>query len=170
MDDPIDVIREQLKELYPDLDTNGLAVTGRILRLGAVVEGVRNRFLKEYGLTQADFDVLATLRRLCGDRGCNPTELHRSVMITSGGMTKRLDRLEQAALVTRRPDPDDRRGTLIELTTKGFELIDEVLPGLLASETELVLDAVTGKGDVERLQSLLSELLVAYEGSKELSD
>jgi DNA-binding MarR family transcriptional regulator len=59
-------------------------------------------------------------------------------MLTSSGTTKRLDRLEQAGLIAREPDPDDRRGTLIRLTPAGRRLIDKVTEAYLANEKRLV--------------------------------
>jgi DNA-binding MarR family transcriptional regulator len=59
-------------------------------------------------------------------------------MLTSSGTTKRLDRLEQAGLVAREPDPADRRGTLISLTDEGLRLVEATVPAHLANEARLV--------------------------------
>lgn len=157
--DLIDEIRQRHTDLFPDLDTTGLGVTGRLIRLGSLVEQFRNRTLSEFDLTVADFDVLATLRREGSDRGVNPKFLQRSVMVTSGGMTKRLDRLEGSGLVARHPDPDDRRGTLIELTDKGRAVIDRAIPHLLGAETALMEEVLGGGAAVDRLAGLLRTLL-----------
>lgn len=156
--DAIDDIRVQLAAIYPDLDTSGLAVTGRILQLANRMQDTRDRRLEEFGLSLPDFDILATLRRHANDTGVNPRELQRSVMISSGGMTKRLDRLEHAGLTKRNPDPDDRRGVLVTLTAQGQELIDRALPALLATEREDVESALGTRRDRERLATLLRQL------------
>lgn len=161
--DAIDHIRGQLEELGIDADTDGLAVTGRLLRLARHIESAREDFLGGFRLSMADFDVLATLRRRAQRGGVKPKDLMTSVMITSGGMTKRLDRLQAAGLVERHPDPEDRRGVLITLSPSGRELIDEVLPALLAAEAETVRDVMGSDRDRERLTGLLRRLLVALE-------
>jgi DNA-binding MarR family transcriptional regulator len=78
--------------------------------------------------------VLNTLRRRGDDAGTNPRELARSSLITSGAMTSRLDRLERAGLVERKPDPGDRRGVLVELTEQGERLAEESLRAVLAAD------------------------------------
>lgn len=160
-EDAIDRIRGELAAIDVDVDTGGLAVTGRLLRLGRQIESARDRLLGQFGLSVADFDVLATLRRRAHTGGLKAKDLQASVMITSGGMTKRLDRLQAAGLIERRPDPDDRRGVVITLTSAGRELIDEVLPVLLTAETEAIRAAIGSERDRERLASLLRRLLLA---------
>lgn len=162
--DVIDRIRTQLAGLSIATDTEGLAVTGRLLRLASHVEAAREQLLVQFGLSCADFDVLATLRRRAQPRGIKPKDLQASVMITSGGMTKRLDRLESAGLVERHPDPDDRRGVLITLSTAGRALIDRALPSLLAAEAEMIHQAIGSDRDRDRLAGLLRRLLVALDG------
>lgn len=143
--DGIDAMRDRLAELYPDLDTSGFGVTGRILRLAQAIDRRRAEHLREFDLAPGDFDVLATIRRIEGESGVNPGRLLQSVLITSGGLTKRLDRLEGAGLVARHPDPDDRRATLVRLTDEGRHLIDAVLPSLLTEEHQLLAEALSDR-------------------------
>ena len=143
--DAVDGMRDRLAELYPELDTSAFALTGRVLRLAQAVERLRAEHLKDFGLVPGDFDVLATIRRIEGDTGVNPGRLLQSVLITSGGLTKRLDRLETAGWVARQPDPDDRRATLVRLTPEGRHLIDRALTSLLSREHELVNRTVTDR-------------------------
>jgi DNA-binding MarR family transcriptional regulator len=164
-EDIIDRISRDLTESGVKADASGLAVTGRILRLARNVEAARDRLLGEFGLSVADFDVMATLRRRAGEDGLKAKHLQESVMITSGGMTKRLDRLESAGLIERQADPDDRRGVLITLTTEGRRTIDEVLPVLLGAEANTIRAAIGSARDRERLAGLLRELLVGLDGS-----
>jgi DNA-binding MarR family transcriptional regulator len=81
-----------------------------------------------YGLQQGEFDALATLRRSGAPEGLTPTALFEAAMMSSGGMTARIDRLEKAGLVARGPHPTDRRATLVRLTHKGFDLIETIMP------------------------------------------
>lgn len=140
--DGIDGMRERLAELYPELDTSAFGLTGRVLRLAQAIERHRSEHLKQFDLAPGDFDVMATLRRIEGDTGAHPGTLLQSVLITSGGLTKRLDRLEAAGWLARHPDPGDRRATLVRLTPQGRELLDQALQSLLTSERELVDGAI----------------------------
>jgi DNA-binding MarR family transcriptional regulator len=84
------------------------------------------------------------------------------VLITSGGLTKRLDRLEHAALISRHPDPDDRRGTLVRLTTEGREVIDDALTTLLEAENDLVQTALGDEDGTDAAASMLRQLVQAW--------
>jgi DNA-binding MarR family transcriptional regulator len=143
--DAVDGMRDRLATLYPELDTRAFGVTGRVLRLAQSIDRRRAEHLSQFGLVPGDFDVLATIRRIAGDAGVNPGRLLRSVLITSGGLTKRLDRLQTAGWVDRDPDPDDRRATLVRLTPEGRDLVDRALPSLLASEQELIERTLTDR-------------------------
>jgi DNA-binding MarR family transcriptional regulator len=105
--------------------------------------------------------VLATIRRIEGDAGVNPGRLLQSVLITSGGLTKRLDRLQAAGWVVRHPDPDDRRATLVQLTPEGRDLIDRALPSLLASEQELIERTLSTR-EREQTAASLRRLVLAF--------
>lgn len=143
--DAVDGMRDRLAALYPELDTSAFGVTGRVLRLARSIDHLRAEHLSQFDLVPGDFDVLATIRRIEGDTGVNPRRLLQSVLITSGGLTKRLDRLQTAGWVARHPDPDDRRATLVRLTAEGRDLVDRALPSLLASEQELIERAFTDR-------------------------
>jgi DNA-binding MarR family transcriptional regulator len=163
MSDAVDGIRQDLAQVRPGLDASGLDVTGRVLRLARHLEARRDRELATFGLTLADFDVLATLRRRAGSAGLNPREVQRAVMVTSGGLTKRLDRLEQAGWIERRPDPDDRRGVRVRLTPAGRATIDRALDLVLADERHLVESVVPRATDRDRLVGLLRAFLTTME-------
>ena len=152
--DAVDRIRSQHAARYPDLDTRAFGVTGRVLRLAQLFESKRTDHLAGFGLTPGDFDVLATIRRTQGSDGVNPGQVLQSVLITSGGLTKRLDRLESAGLIRRHPDPADRRATLLRLTPPGADLVDRVIPSLLAMEHQFVSTALTD-AQIDRTASLL---------------
>jgi DNA-binding MarR family transcriptional regulator len=134
-----------------------------LLDLARHVTAQREAELQAFDLTVADYDVLATLRRRAGEAGLNPRDVQRAVMVTSGGMTKRLDRLEQAGLIERRPDPTDRRGVLIRLTPQGRSTIDKALDAMLGVERQTLERAITDEADRARLEELLRQLLLAFE-------
>src|SRR6187397_1429301 len=117
--DGVDAIIEQWRLERPDLDPSPIGVVGRISRLARELEQRLEPVYREHGLEPGWHDVLATLRRAGPPYRRRPTELTSALMLTSSGTTKRLDRLEQAGLIARAPDPDDRRGTLISLTAAG---------------------------------------------------
>lgn len=157
--DAIDDIVDDLHEHFPDLEPIGLPIVGRILRLAHHLEARREAQLEGFGITPADFDVLATLRRKASDAAINVRELQHSLMLSSGGMTKRLDRLETGGLLARTRDPNDRRGVLIALTADGRALIDRALRAVTNAESELVtaaIEAATARAQiVDGLRRLL---------------
>lgn len=163
--DLIDEVVADVAALYPDLEVAGLPIVGRILRLADLLEGRRERQLAEFGLTVADFDVLATLRRRAPDASLKVRELLHSMMLSSGGMTKRLDRLEKLGLIERRPDPDDRRGVLVGLTAGGVAAVDDAIPAVTRAETELVRSVIRADRDRSRLEADLRRLLRASPGA-----
>ena len=120
--DLIDRMNEQWRAVRPDLDPGPLELVGRVLVLAQYLDRSVNEALAIHGLSLGQFDILATLRRTTG--GLTPTQLMRSVALSSGGMTSRLDRLEEAGWLQREADPADRRGVKVVLTKAGRELID----------------------------------------------
>jgi DNA-binding MarR family transcriptional regulator len=154
--DGVDLIVEQWRRERPDLDSSPIGVVGRISRLARELEQRLEPVYREHGLESGWHDVLATLRRTGPPYRLRPTEFTGALMLTSSGTTKRLDRLEQAGLITRAPDPADRRGTLITLTSKGLELIDNVTEAHLDNERQLL--ASLSDAEQSRLADLLRKL------------
>ncbi|HEY1883239.1 MAG TPA: MarR family transcriptional regulator [Candidatus Cybelea sp.] len=159
MQDRIDQILAQWKRERPDLDTKAMGLVGRIQRTAAALRPRLDETHSLSGLQGESFDVLASLRRSGPPYQLSPTELFREMMLTSGAMTNRIDRLEEAGLVSRRPDPTDRRGTLVRLTQKGKALIDAATPKHVANEERLL----SGLSAREQLQlgDLLRRLLLS---------
>jgi DNA-binding MarR family transcriptional regulator len=151
--DGVDLIIEQWRSERPELDPSPIGVIGRISRLARELEQRLELVYRAHGLEPGWHDVLATLRRTGPPYQLRPTDFSGQLMLTSSGTTKRLDRLEQAGLITREPDPDDRRGTLITLTAAGHALIDSVTEAHLENERRL-LSALT-----EPQQTKLADLL-----------
>ncbi|MEO1402419.1 MAG: MarR family transcriptional regulator [Cyanobacteria bacterium J06635_1] len=159
--DPVDKILAQWQRERPDLDVSPMGVIGRLLRLSKHLERFLKPTFSEFGLSLGDFDVLATLRRSGDPFQLSPTELFSTLMVTSGTMTNRLDRLEKAELIRRMPDPSDRRGTLIRLTDKGFDLIEQAIEAHVENEHRILSAAESL--DRETLDRLLRELLLSFE-------
>jgi DNA-binding MarR family transcriptional regulator len=156
--DGVDEILAQWRRERPDLDHSPIGVVGRISRLARELERRLEPVYKAHGLEPGWHDLLATLRRNGPPFRMRPTDLTSTLMLTSSGTTKRLDRLERAGLVVREPDPGDRRGTLIALTDKGRKLIDGLTPDHLANEDRLL--AALAPDERERLAELLRQLLL----------
>lgn len=158
--DALDEVVAEVRREFPDLAVTGLPVTGRIMRLARHLEHRREERLAEFGLTVGDFDMLATMRRKhADDQPMNVRDLQRSLMLSSGGTTKRLDRLERAGLLARGADPGDRRGVLVALTPAGLELIDEALPAITDDESKLLTEALPDARERGRVEAGLRRVL-----------
>jgi DNA-binding MarR family transcriptional regulator len=159
--DGVDAIVAQWARERPDLDTSAMEIFGRVYRIARISGEAMSRCYARYGLSRADFDVLATLRRTGAPYRLSPSQLTATMMVTSGGMTGRLDRLERAGHVTRDPDPADRRGLLVTLTDSARAVIDEAVAAGLAVQQELLgeLPVATRR----RTNAVLRELLASVE-------
>lgn len=122
--DVIDRMMAAWKEARPDLDPSALALVGRVIVLAQHLELSVQEALEDHHITLGQFDILATLRRNGPKGGLTPTQLLESVMLSSGGMTARLDQLARDGLIYRKADPKDRRKVVVQLTPKGRKLID----------------------------------------------
>ncbi|MCD7439971.1 MarR family transcriptional regulator [Streptomyces lincolnensis] len=159
--DEVDAIIEQWAAVRPDLDTAAMEVFGRIYRLSRAMSDRTEKAYAPLGLSRGEFDVLATLRRSGEPYTLSPRQLSATLMLTTGGMTGRLDKLERAELLRRSPDPHDRRGLQVTLTEKGLELVDRAVGAGLAAQTE-ALSALNAE-QAGHLADLLRELLSSTE-------
>jgi DNA-binding MarR family transcriptional regulator len=142
----------------PDLPSLPMAVLGRLSEAAErVMRDHLNPLFADAGLQPGEFDVLATLRRSGEPYMLSPTRLYEAAMISSGGMTNRIDRLESAGLIERRPDPNDRRGKLIALTVAGRRVIDETITQHVANEVKLL--SVLTSAEQKKLNVLLTKLI-----------
>ncbi|GAB2800696.1 MarR family transcriptional regulator [Halomonas shantousis] len=160
--DTVEKAIEQWRRQKPELNLLAMAVVGRMKVAGRLVQrDFLEPFFKEHGLQAGEFDVLATLRRAGAPYALGPTQLYEALLITSGGMTNRLDRLEKAGLIARAPNPEDRRGTLVSLTEDGLEIIDRIVPLHVENEAQ----ALAGLSDEEQetLNRLLGKLIAGLE-------
>ena len=156
-EDAVDVIVDQWRRERPDLDPTAKEITGRIVRLASLFQQAYSGTFEPLGLNDGDYGVLAPLRRAGAANQLTPTELAKHRMMTSGGMTAALDRLERKGLVTRVPNPDDRRGSLVRLTDAGRDVIDEAMTQHVLTEQRLV--SSLDEQEQEQLRLLLRKLL-----------
>ena len=154
--DGVDVILDQWQRERPDLDTSPIGVIGRISRLAREIERRLEPVYAASGLEPGWYDVLATLRRAGPPYQMRPTDFAATLMLTTSGTTKRLDRLEAAGHIARLPDPGDRRGVLIALTPSGRRLIDEATVKHMANEHRII-DGLT-PAEQAQLAGLLRKL------------
>lgn len=151
----------QWQREMPGLDLLPMEVVGYLKTSQLITRNQLEAFFKTHGLQAGEFDVLATLRRAGAPYALTPTQLFGTLMVSSGGMTNRLDRLEKAGLIQRSPNPEDRRGTLVSLTEKGLELMNRLVP--LHVENEARLLAALSREEQETLGRLLGKLLDGLE-------
>ncbi|UJF21939.1 MarR family winged helix-turn-helix transcriptional regulator [Shewanella sp. OMA3-2] len=157
----IDRLVAQWGEQKPHLDTMPMAILGRFLRLQKHIETEISACHKQFELTMGEFDVLATLRRAGLPYTLTPSALLSSMMLTSGAMTNRLDKLESKGLIKRAHSTDDRRSVSVGLTEKGLTTIDEVIEEHVRVQHRLV-DHLS-ETEQPQLNQLLKTWLVAFE-------
>jgi DNA-binding MarR family transcriptional regulator len=159
--DHVDELLAQWRRERPDLDVVPLGVYSRLFRVVQLLNIELAKGLGQYGLQQGWFDLLAALRRVGAPYELNPTSLMRATLLSSSGMTKRLDRMEEAGLIERRPDPNDRRGTLVRLTRRGKNVIDRAVETHVGIEERLL--GVLNAAQRRTLDSVLKSLLIELE-------
>jgi DNA-binding MarR family transcriptional regulator len=136
--DRLDALAAQWATERPDLDVEVMATVGRLLAVGALIGRRLDAFAARHDLDRGQGDVLFTLRRAGPPYRLSPTTLAESLLVTSGTMTNRLDRLEKRGLIRRLPNPADRRALDIELTDEARELVDELIGEHVANEREML--------------------------------
>lgn len=159
--DHLDFIREQWHQEKPELDTRAMGLIGRLYRLNHFMRIAVEESHKAFGLRPGEFDVLATLRRSGEPCKMTPTALFQAAMLTSGAMTNRLNRLEQAGLISREADPADRRSLLVVLTPLGREKIDAAIIDHVDNLQRLA--ALMKPEEIEQLDGLLKSWLAHFE-------
>jgi DNA-binding MarR family transcriptional regulator len=159
--DQVDRIIAAWTREWPELDTSPAAIVGRVGRLARFFDAGLTRTFKRFGLTRADFDALAALRRSGHPYRLPQKTLMNALMRRSGTMSFRIDRLERAGLVRRTPAPHDKRGAFVSLTEKGRRRFDAVAPVHLANESRMI--AALSRRERDLLSSLLRTLLLSLE-------
>ncbi|AWB88389.1 MarR family winged helix-turn-helix transcriptional regulator [Salinibacterium hongtaonis] len=159
--DRVSRIQQEWRRERPDLDASPQGVIGRLHRLAAHLTHELGTVYERHGLTEGEFDVLAALRRAGAPFERAPSELAHHTMVTTGAMTKRIDRLEKAGLVARRRSETDGRGRVIALTPHGREVIDGAMTEHMDNERSL-LDPLSAE-QVAELESLLISWLSRFD-------
>lgn len=152
----------------PDLDTGPMELFARLGRTHRLAHAEIERALSAFGLTVSAMDVLLALRRSGEPYRLTPSDLAAVSLLTSGGVTFRLDKLQEAGLIRRVPSTEDRRVVWAELTDEGMELADEVVTAHIANEHRL-LEAMD-PDDVAALRTLLARLEVVIAGNAQARD
>jgi DNA-binding MarR family transcriptional regulator len=154
----VDAVLEQWATAAPHVDTAHLGVVARLYRLAHQLRLRAEAVLEPHGLTQGEFDVLSALRRSESPDGLTPSALAAAVLVSSGGMTKRLAALERAGWISRERSSRDGRSVRVALTSSGRERLDALLPAYFAAEAQLLdglpADEREGLGDLLRELSL----------------
>lgn len=162
--DEVDGIVTAWRAQRPDLDVEPLHVLSRISRLARHLDRARRTAFAAHGLEPWEFDVLSALRRQGEPYQMTPGALLHATLVTSGTMTNRIDRLAEAALVRREPDPRDKRGVLVTLTGLGRAKADDALADLLRRERALL--AELDRHRVTELAGLLRTLLAPFDAPR----
>jgi DNA-binding MarR family transcriptional regulator len=160
--DSVDRMVDEWKLERPDLDITPSAVVIRISILAHAFQIELKRFFAENGLSKADFEVLAALRRSGSPYALSQHEIVHVARRSSGTVSFRIDRLESGGFVRRIPDPADARSVIVELSEKGKRLVDRIAPAHLANESRLL--SALSKREQTELATLLRKLVLHNSG------
>ena len=160
-DDTTDRLLSGWDETRPDLDVGALQVTARLSRIGPHLARRQDEVFSRFGLSRGEVGALSALRISGPPYRLSPTRLSKGLMLSSAGITSRIDRLERRGYVRRLDDPDDRRGVIIELTDHGREIVDAAVAANTASDRQL-LERLDPQ-EVEQLEGLLRKVLALLE-------
>lgn len=156
-----DRLLERWEGAQQDMDMSAYQVTARISRIGQHLARSQERVFARYGLNRGDVGVLGALQTAGADQRLSPTDLFKGLMLSSAGVTSRLDRLERRGLVRRTRHPSDRRGVLVELTEEGRSVLGQAVKANTGVERELI--AGLTRSEHAQLAGLLKRLLAGLE-------
>jgi DNA-binding MarR family transcriptional regulator len=164
--DHIDEFLDSIRDRLPMLDPEVEGLVDRIAGLSRRFHRALDETLAEFGLDYAEYKLLGLLTRKDETYRSSPGKLARMMELSSGAMTNRLDRLEQAGLLRRLPDPSDRRAIQVELTPAGRKLYEDAI-GVQGHKESLVAAALTN-AEKKQLNGLLRRLMIEFERSERL--
>ena len=157
MNDQVDLILQQWKNTKPELDCSDMGVVGRLGRVNDKWKQQVNTVFNEQKMSGIEFDILATLRR--SQIPLTPTELYKTLMLSSGAMSTRIENLVQRGLIERISSEQDRRSCKVMLTTEGITVIDIALEAHLGNMNGML--EILNKDEKLQLASLLKKILLA---------
>lgn len=160
-DDEVDRIVGAWERELPHVDVSPMQVLSRVSRLAHHLDQARKTAFAAHELDPWEFDVLSALRRSGAPYELSPGRLVAETFVTSGTMTNRIDRLTERGLVQRRPDPEDRRGVLVQITADGRSRVDAAVAELLQHESQIL--AGLSSSARERLTTDLRDLLRPFD-------
>ena len=159
--DVTDRVLEAWTSARPDLEVDALHVTGRLSRIGPLLARRQEAVFDPFGLNRGEVGALGALRVAGPPHRLSPSRLGKGLMLSSAGVTSRVDRLERRGLVRRLTDPDDRRGVIVELTDEGVEIVDAAVAALTTSDRALL--AGFEPDELARFEVLLRKVLAGLE-------
>jgi DNA-binding MarR family transcriptional regulator len=154
-------MQRQVQENWPECAETISFSLLKMTRINDLFKHEIERCVAQYQLQQADFSVLATLRRSPEPYCLTPTDLYHSVFFSSGGLTKVLGRLADAGLIDRVDNPQDKRSKLVQLNTQGKHLVETIMPELHKQSQSLL--AVLSEAETLQLETLLQKVLDHHE-------
>jgi DNA-binding MarR family transcriptional regulator len=157
VDDEIQRLVEQWSVERPDLDLDAMATIARLLQLGRLLNEIVGDLAAQYDVQSAEGDVLFTLRRAGAPYRLPPARISQSLLVSSGTLTSRLDRLEQKGLIERIPHRTDRRSVEVQLTKKGLTLVDEAVTTHVRNEQRIL--SVLSQRERDALDHTTSKLI-----------
>src|SRR5262245_20517917 len=163
-DDVIDRVLGGWLDARSDIELHPLQITGRLARIGPLLARRQDEVFSRFRLTRGEVGMLSALRIAGPPHRLSPTRLGRGLMMSSAGITSRVDRLERRDLVRRLPDPDDRRGVIVELTDDGLAAVDAAVAAVTVSDRELL--ERFEPDELAALEILLRKLLGGLERSE----
>jgi DNA-binding MarR family transcriptional regulator len=162
--DAIDRFLETALRIFPSLDPETEAAVDRMAKLMKYLDRVTERTVSRFGLNTGEFRVLLKLVQV-PDQRLTAGALSEMLSLSTGAMTNRLDRLEEAGFALRERDPDDRRTVVVSLTPQGREVLDKAV-GAQADEERHLLSALK-PDELHRMNALLRKLMLAIEADQD---
>jgi DNA-binding MarR family transcriptional regulator len=162
-EDHVDRIVRAWAREDPDLEVEPMATIGRVLRVASYLERDVALELDRFELSVNEFNALCALRRVGEPHALSPAELSRALLISSGGLTRVVERLEARKLVVRTPNESDGRAVVVRLTEQGRSLQEAAMRAHLINEEALL--GPIDESDRHALADILRTLLIAFENS-----
>lgn len=159
--DSVDLIVEQWKSARPDIDCSSMGIVGRLKKTHHLWAGKMTTLFKAHNMSDIEFDIMATLRR--SQEPITPTTLYQTLMLSSGAMSTRLEKLVEKKLIYRLASPHDRRSCKVALTEKGQAMIDTALEAHV-DNLDHILQGLNNK-EKAQLETLLRKVLLQAEAN-----